>query len=142
MQTTTTAYTIVLNRNKFILVFILARDWDCIQFIHHSLASLKPGQLDIINHVYFFSAEQRVSMALGLISLSSLSFCFQGLYAMAMNCMDNAISQFQTALSCCSDTHFWTFINLNLGIIYARTNKQTEFMALLQHIHPHQVPQE
>ena len=66
----------------------------------------------------------------------------QGLYAMAMNCMDNAISQFQTALSCCTDTHFWTFINLNLGIINARLNRHSEFMALLLHIHPHQVPQE
>lgn len=61
---------------------------------------------------------------------------------MAMNCMDNAVSQFQAALTACSDSHLWTFINLNLGIVYARTNKVNEFMSLLDQIHPQRVPQE
>lgn len=71
-------------------------------------------------------------------------FLFQGLYSMAMNCMDNAIQQFQTALQTCTDTdrHLFTFISLNLGIVYARTNRINEFMSLLEQIHPHRVPQE
>lgn len=59
---------------------------------------------------------------------------------MSMNCMDNAISQFQTALQSCNDRHLWTFINLNLAIVYARTKKVNEFMALVEHIQPQGVP--
>lgn len=61
---------------------------------------------------------------------------------MSMNCMDNAITQFHTALQAGPDRHLWTFINLNLGIVYARTNKLNEFMSIAEHIQPQTIPDE
>ncbi|XP_064607711.1 MAU2 chromatid cohesion factor homolog [Liolophura sinensis] len=59
-----------------------------------------------------------------------------GLYAMSMNCMEAAEAQFNTALRLSTDKDLWTFINLNLAIVYLRQNRQSELMGLLERIDP------
>ncbi|KAL5005286.1 hypothetical protein ScPMuIL_018742 [Solemya velum] len=59
-----------------------------------------------------------------------------GLYAMSMNCMEAAEAQFNTALRISKESDLWTFINLNLAIVYLRTNRQSEISGLLDRIDP------
>ena len=63
-----------------------------------------------------------------------------GLYAMSMNCMENAESQFNCALRTSKERELWTFANLNLAIVYLRQSRNNDFMALLDRISPDQLP--
>ena len=63
-----------------------------------------------------------------------------GLYAMSMNCMENAESQFNCALRTSKERELWTFANLNLAIVYLRQRRDNDFMALLDRISPDQLP--
>ena len=48
---------------------------------------------------------------------------FSGLYAMSMNCMEAAESQFNCALRTSKERELWTFANLNLAIVYLRQRR-------------------
>jgi len=63
-----------------------------------------------------------------------------GLYAMSMNCMEAAENQFNAALRTSQERELWTFANLNLAIVYVRTRRETDFMALLDRISPERLP--
>ncbi|GAB6028583.1 mau2 chromatid cohesion factor [Chamberlinius hualienensis] len=63
-----------------------------------------------------------------------------GLYAMSMNCMEAAEAQFNAALRTSTETELWTFANLNLAIVYLRTKREQEFMALYDRINPECLP--
>ncbi|XP_066590231.1 MAU2 chromatid cohesion factor homolog isoform X2 [Prorops nasuta] len=63
-----------------------------------------------------------------------------GLYAMSMNCMEAAESQFTVALQDREDKELWTFANLNLAIVYLRTKRDAELGALLERINPDSLP--
>merc|ERR1712241_1604223 len=63
-----------------------------------------------------------------------------GLYAMSMNCMEDAESQFNCALRTSKERELWTFANLNLAIVYLRQRRDNDFMALLDRISPDQLP--
>lgn len=63
-----------------------------------------------------------------------------GLYAMSMNCMEAAEAQFHRAISWSGiNTELALFVNLNLAIVYLRTNRQQELMGLLDVIDPEKV---
>lgn len=63
-----------------------------------------------------------------------------GLYAMSMNCMEAAEAQFHTAVKLNEkNTELALFVNLNLAIVYLRTNRQQELMGLLHMIDPEKV---
>ncbi|XP_014673025.1 PREDICTED: MAU2 chromatid cohesion factor homolog [Priapulus caudatus] len=62
-----------------------------------------------------------------------------GLYAMSMNCMEAAETQFNTALRLSTENELWTFINLNLAIVYLRTNREADLMGLLERIDPERI---
>ncbi|ESP05423.1 hypothetical protein LOTGIDRAFT_205565 [Lottia gigantea] len=64
-----------------------------------------------------------------------------GLYAMSMNCMEAAESQFKTAYKSSSSTDLRLFVNLNLAIVYIRANRHTDLATLLESINPETVPQ-
>ncbi|KAG1667225.1 MAU2 chromatid cohesion factor [Nymphon striatum] len=59
-----------------------------------------------------------------------------GLYAMSMNCMDAAEAQFNAALRLSTETELWTFVNLNLAIVYLRTKRDQDLLELLNRINP------
>merc|ERR1712241_933136 len=63
-----------------------------------------------------------------------------GLYAMSMNCMQEAENQLNAALRTSQGRELWTFANLNLAIVYVRTRRETDFMALLDRISPDRLP--
>lgn len=63
-----------------------------------------------------------------------------GLYAMSMNCMEAAENQFNAALRTSQERELWTFANLNLAIVYVRTRRESDFMALLDRISPERLP--
>merc|ERR1712223_943561 len=63
-----------------------------------------------------------------------------GLYAMSMNCMEAAENQFNAALRTSQERELWTFANLNLAIVYVRTRRDADFMALLDRISPERLP--
>merc|ERR1719232_1856923 len=63
-----------------------------------------------------------------------------GLYAMSMNCMEAAESQFNCALRTSKERELWTFANLNLAIVYLRQRRDQDFMALLDRISPERLP--
>jgi len=63
-----------------------------------------------------------------------------GLYAMSMSCMEAAENQFNAALRTSQERELWTFANLNLAIVYVRTRRETDFMALLDRISPERLP--
>ena len=63
-----------------------------------------------------------------------------GLYAMSMNCMQEAENQLNAALRTSQERELWTFANLNLAIVYVRTRRETDFMALLDRISPDRLP--
>merc|ERR1719192_1282418 len=63
-----------------------------------------------------------------------------GLYAMSMSCMEAAENQFNAALRTSQERELWTFANLNLAIVYVRTRRQADFMALLDRISPERLP--
>ena len=63
-----------------------------------------------------------------------------GLYAMSMNCMEDAENQFNCALRTSKERELWTFANLNLAIVYLRQRRDNDFMALLDRISPDQLP--
>merc|ERR1712241_1223554 len=63
-----------------------------------------------------------------------------GLYAMTMNCMQEAESQLNAALRTSKERELWTFANLNLAIVYLRQRRDTDFLALLDRISPDQLP--
>merc|ERR1719192_204534 len=63
-----------------------------------------------------------------------------GLYAMSMNCMENAETQLNAALRTSKERELWTFANLNLAIVYLRQRRNNDFMALLDRITPDQLP--
>ena len=39
-----------------------------------------------------------------------------------------------------TERELWTFANLNLAIVYVRTRRETDFMALLDRISPERLP--
>ncbi|ODN05016.1 MAU2 chromatid cohesion factor [Orchesella cincta] len=59
-----------------------------------------------------------------------------GLYAMSMNCMEAAEVQFTAALQSSQERELWTFIHLNLAIVYLRTKREAEFQSLMDRINP------
>ncbi|CAL8131426.1 unnamed protein product [Orchesella dallaii] len=59
-----------------------------------------------------------------------------GLYAMSMNCMEAAEVQFTAALRSSQERELWTFIHLNLAIVYLRTKREAEFQSLMDRINP------
>jgi len=63
-----------------------------------------------------------------------------GLYAMSMNCMEQAENQLNAALRTSQERELWTFANLNLAIVYVRTRREADFMALLDRISPDRLP--
>jgi len=63
-----------------------------------------------------------------------------GLYAMSMNCMTEAETQFNAALRTSKERELWTFTNLNLAIVYLRQRRDQEFLALIDRINPEQLP--
>ncbi|CAL1526010.1 unnamed protein product [Lymnaea stagnalis] len=63
-----------------------------------------------------------------------------GLYAMSMNCMEAAEAQFKTALKMAGGVELINFINLNLAIVYLRTNRHPQLMGLLDSINPETIP--
>jgi len=63
-----------------------------------------------------------------------------GLYAMSMNCMEAAENQLNAALRTSQERELWTFANLNLAIVYVRTRREADFMALLDRISPERLP--
>lgn len=63
-----------------------------------------------------------------------------GLYAMSMNCLDAAESQFSAAVSSSQERELWTYANLNLAIVYLRTKREQNFQALLEQINPETLP--
>merc|ERR1711899_299535 len=63
-----------------------------------------------------------------------------GLYAMSMNCMQEAENQLNAALRTSQERELWTFANLNLAIVYVRTRRQADFTVLLDRISPDRLP--
>ncbi|GLV40509.1 Mau2 sister chromatid cohesion factor [Carabus blaptoides fortunei] len=63
-----------------------------------------------------------------------------GLYAMSMNCMDAAEGQFTAAVSTSQERELWTYANLNLAIVYLRTEREANFQSLLEQINPETLP--
>lgn len=63
-----------------------------------------------------------------------------GLYAMSMNCMNEAEQQFTTAIKLSQERELWTFANLNLAIVYLRQKRDQEFNTLLERINPESLP--
>ncbi|XP_022329171.1 MAU2 chromatid cohesion factor homolog [Crassostrea virginica] len=59
-----------------------------------------------------------------------------GLYAMSMNCMEAAELQFITAIKSSQGTELEMFVNLNLAIVYLRTNRFPEFMSIMEKVDP------
>lgn len=59
-----------------------------------------------------------------------------GLYAMSMNCMEAAELQFITAIKSSQGTELEMFVNLNLAIVYLRTNRFPEFMTIMDKVDP------
>ncbi|ELT89360.1 hypothetical protein CAPTEDRAFT_151038 [Capitella teleta] len=59
-----------------------------------------------------------------------------GLYSMSMNCLEAAEAQFKTALRLTRETELWTFVSLNLGIVYLRSNRTTDLVSLLESVDP------
>ena len=59
---------------------------------------------------------------------------------MSMNCMEEAEKQLQTALRLSQERELWTFINLNLAIVYLRRGKTHDFMQMTDRISPDQLP--
>merc|ERR1719400_2723520 len=63
-----------------------------------------------------------------------------GLYAMSMNCMQEAENQLNAALRTSEERELWTFANLNLAIVYLRQRRTADFMTLIDRITPDQLP--
>ncbi|TRY67660.1 hypothetical protein TCAL_05258 [Tigriopus californicus] len=63
-----------------------------------------------------------------------------GLYAMSMNQMDWAETQLNAALRTSQERELWTFANLNLAIVYLRSRRDADFVALLDRISPERLP--
>ncbi|CAH0391542.1 unnamed protein product [Bemisia tabaci] len=62
-----------------------------------------------------------------------------GLYAMSMNCMEAAEAQFSTVLQLSKDRDLWTFVYLNLAIVYLRGRREQDFATLFERIDPEQL---
>jgi len=65
-----------------------------------------------------------------------------GLYSMSMNCMEDAENQLNAALRTSTERELWTFANLNLAIVYLRSRREQDFLALLDRISPERLPSE
>jgi len=63
-----------------------------------------------------------------------------GLYAMSQNCLNDAEAQFNAALRTSRETELWSFANLNLAIVYLRSNRIPEFQGLMPRISPDSLP--
>eukprot|EP00088_Acartia_fossae_P036316 TRINITY_DN3750_c0_g1_i2.p1 TRINITY_DN3750_c0_g1~~TRINITY_DN3750_c0_g1_i2.p1 ORF type:complete len:595 (+),score=152.39 TRINITY_DN3750_c0_g1_i2:47-1831(+) len=63
-----------------------------------------------------------------------------GLYAMSQNCLVDAEAQFNAALRTSRETELWCFANLNLAIVYLRSNRLPEFQGLVPRISPDCLP--
>ncbi|XP_060534936.1 MAU2 chromatid cohesion factor homolog isoform X2 [Cylas formicarius] len=63
-----------------------------------------------------------------------------GLYAMSMNCMEEAEAQFIAALNTSQERELWTFSNLNLAIVYLRGKREADFTTLFDRINPDNLP--
>jgi len=63
-----------------------------------------------------------------------------GLYAMSQNCLNEAETQFNAALRTSRETELWTFANLNLAIVYLRSNRFPELQGLVPRISPDSLP--
>jgi len=63
-----------------------------------------------------------------------------GLYAMCQNYLVEAEAQFNAALRTSRETELWSFANLNLAIVYLRSNRIPEFQELIPRISPESIP--
>ncbi|OXU21657.1 hypothetical protein TSAR_013347 [Trichomalopsis sarcophagae] len=63
-----------------------------------------------------------------------------GLYAMSMNCMQEAEAQLLSALNKSQENELVTFANLNLAIVYLRTRRDNHLGPLLERIKPETLP--
>ncbi|KAF2361865.1 Chromatid cohesion factor MAU2 [Trinorchestia longiramus] len=57
-------------------------------------------------------------------------------YAMSMKNLEAAEQQFNAALRTSQNRELWTFANLNLGVVYLRSGREQDFIALQERIHP------
>ncbi|CAD0203012.1 unnamed protein product [Chrysodeixis includens] len=66
--------------------------------------------------------------------------CLLGLYAMSMNCMEAAESQFHTAIHMSQERDLWMFAKLNLAIVYLRGRRDNELTQLMTEVRPESLP--
>ncbi|KAI5642944.1 cohesin loading factor domain-containing protein [Phthorimaea operculella] len=66
--------------------------------------------------------------------------CLLGLYAMSMNCMDAAETQFHTAIHMSQERDLWMFAKLNLAIVYLRVRRDNDLAQLMEQVRPEALP--
>jgi len=62
------------------------------------------------------------------------------IYSMSMNNPEAAELQFNAALKFSQNHELWTFINLNLAVVYLRSHRETDFAAIMDRINPDSLP--
>ncbi|XP_020610699.1 MAU2 chromatid cohesion factor homolog [Orbicella faveolata] len=99
-----------------------------------------PQAIKEISQVYQFAQHDGKF----LTTHQSVLHTLLALYAMSMNLMDSALTQFNTALETCSQPELRNFIGLNLAIVYIRSgvggSRSIELQNLLAKIRPDQLP--
>ncbi|KAJ8718059.1 hypothetical protein PYW07_005989 [Mythimna separata] len=66
--------------------------------------------------------------------------CLLGLYAMSMNCMEQAEAQFHTTITMSQERDLWIFAKLNLAIVYLRGRRDSELTVLMEQVKPDALP--
>lgn len=61
-------------------------------------------------------------------------------YSMSMNSPEAAELQFNAALRFSQNHELWTFVNLNLAVVYLRCHRETDFAAIMDRINPESLP--
>ncbi|XP_026743945.1 MAU2 chromatid cohesion factor homolog [Trichoplusia ni] len=82
---------------------------------------------------------QAPTPAIGALHTPQLH-CLLGLYAMSMNCMEAAESQFHTAIHMSQERDLWMFAKLNLAIVYLRGRRDNELTQLMAEVKPESLP--
>merc|ERR1719431_1945177 len=59
-----------------------------------------------------------------------------GLYAMTVNNLPKAETQFLSALRTSQNRELWTFANLNLALVYLKSGRQQDFLSLRERVSP------
>jgi len=62
------------------------------------------------------------------------------IYSMSMNNPEAAELQFNAALRFSQNHELWTFINLNLAVVYLRSHREADFAAIMDRINPDSLP--